>query len=70
MNDHLCNARYHLDAAANSLRCAMSTSSAVESIVLLPLIGRVMDARTTVAALIGARITDEADRIAGRSKAT
>lgn len=54
MNDALENAKRSLCAASDELREALHVASAVEAIVLLPLIKRVNDARNEVAALYAA----------------
>ena len=58
MNEALEKVEHDLGFASDGLREALHKASAVEALVLLPLIKRVNEARNEVAALFAARIAD------------
>ena len=60
MNESLEKVEHDLGFASDGLREALHKASAVEAMVLLPIIGQVAAARNDVAALIAARATDAA----------
>jgi len=61
MNEALEKVEHDLGFASDGLREALHKASAVEALVLLPLIKRVNEARNEVAALFAARIADTAN---------
>ena len=61
MNEALEKVEHDLGFASDGLREALNKASAVEALVLLPLIKRVNEARNEVAALFAARIADTAN---------
>ena len=61
MNEELEKVEHDLGFASDGLREALHTASAVEALLLLPLIKRVNEARNEVAALFAARISDTAN---------
>jgi hypothetical protein len=58
MNEALEKVNYCLGLASDGLREALHKASAVEALILLPLIKRVAEARTDAAALVTARGAD------------
>ena len=67
MNEALEKVEHDLGFASDGLREALHKASAVEALVLLPLIKRVNEARNEVAALFAARISDTANSILDRN---
>jgi len=61
MNESLEKAEHDLAFALDDLRDALRKASAVEALVLLPLIERVSEAWNEVTALIAAQISDTAN---------
>ena len=59
-NEELEKVEHDLGFASDGLRMVLNKASAVEALVLLPLIKRVNEARNEVAALLAARISDTA----------
>lgn len=71
MNEALEKVEHDLGFASDGLREALHKASAVEALVLLPLIKRVNEARNEVAALFAARISDTANaQISGGTPST
>ena len=66
MNEALEKVEHDLGFASDGLREALHKASAVEALVLLPLIKQVNEARNEVAALFAARMSDTANAEAQR----
>ena len=64
MNEALEKVEHDLGFASDGLREALHKASAVEALVLLPLIKQVNEARNEVAALFAARMSDTANTTA------
>ena len=67
MNEALEKVEHDLGFASDGLREALHKASAVEALVLLPLIKQVNEARNEVAALFAARMSDTANAPLERS---